>query len=298
MNYKGITLLQIEYFLAVAKYLNFTEASKRLYTSQPSLSRQIARLEELLGVTLFYRTRRDVRLTAAGVVLHNEINGLTEQIESSLKKCMELSIDQNTSLRIGFHMTMDLSIYLNGLIQAFQEKYDQIELFFEKHNFKALRDKLENGSLDIVFTLSFEEDKSEEIVWTKVKELEGCILTSIDNPLSKRERITFKDLEHEIFIVLDKEVLPNAYDLIIAECKNNNFMPQKVIEMPNVDSILLAVESNRGISILDKHVRLYRKEKFKRFPIANHPISVIIGWKKTNMNPAVSMMNNFIMNNT
>ena len=65
MNYKKITLVQIEYFLALARYLNFTEAAKNLYISQPSLSKQIASLERSIGVELFYRNKRDVRLTAS-----------------------------------------------------------------------------------------------------------------------------------------------------------------------------------------------------------------------------------------
>lgn len=62
MNYKKITLLQIEHFLAVSKYLNFTEAAKNLNVSQPSLSKQIAMLEQEIGVPLFLRTRRNVHL--------------------------------------------------------------------------------------------------------------------------------------------------------------------------------------------------------------------------------------------
>ena len=62
MLYKGITLLQIEYFIAVAKSLNFTDAARNLYVSQPSLSKQIALLEKEIGVQLFNRSTRGVRL--------------------------------------------------------------------------------------------------------------------------------------------------------------------------------------------------------------------------------------------
>ena len=75
MLYKGITLLQIEYFIAVAKSLYFTDAARNLYVSQPSLSKQIALLEKEIGVQLFNRSTRGVRLTPAGAVLYKELGG-------------------------------------------------------------------------------------------------------------------------------------------------------------------------------------------------------------------------------
>ncbi|MDQ7096491.1 LysR family transcriptional regulator [Desulfosporosinus sp. PR] len=57
---------QLRYFIATAKYLNFTEAAKHLYLAQPALSRQIADLEDYLGTQLFIRDKRGLKLTAAG----------------------------------------------------------------------------------------------------------------------------------------------------------------------------------------------------------------------------------------
>lgn len=295
MNYKGITLLQIDYFLGVAKYLSFTEAAKRLYTSQPSLSRQIAQMEDKLGVALFYRTKRDVRLTPAGVVLFNEIGGVMEQIEVSLKKCMELSLDESATLKVGFHVTIDTGLQLYELIQQFQDRYDQVEIVYEKHSFRNLRKRLDNDELDIVFTLSFEVDRTENLIWNTVYKQKGCILMSKDHPLSKSESLSFEDLSNETFVVLDREESPNAFDSTIAKCKKCGFTPKKVVQMPNVESILLSVESGLGVAIIDQQIRIYRRENFKLFELEGDPVSVVMAWKKSNLNPAVSLMNNYIL---
>jgi DNA-binding transcriptional LysR family regulator len=67
----------------VSKYLKYTEAAKSLYVSQHSLSKQIAMLEQEIGVPLFLRTRRNVHLTPAGTVLFKELRGITVLIEKS-----------------------------------------------------------------------------------------------------------------------------------------------------------------------------------------------------------------------
>ena len=61
-----IDSIQIEYFLAVSKYLSFTKAAEALYVSQPAISRRISMLEEQLGVKLIKRTKRTVEMTEAG----------------------------------------------------------------------------------------------------------------------------------------------------------------------------------------------------------------------------------------
>ena len=136
MNYKKITLVQIEYFLALARYLNFTEAAKNLYISQPSLSKQIASLESAIGVELFYRNKRDVRLTASGVVLLREIGGVIEIIESSIEKSKNTNLCDNITLVIGCLDGIDSSKLLIPFIKKFREKYPTINIVLKKYSFK------------------------------------------------------------------------------------------------------------------------------------------------------------------
>lgn len=68
-----IDSIQIEYFLAVARYLNFTKAAEFLYVSQSAVSRRVAMLEEQLGVQLIKRNKRNVELTQAGKEFQHEL---------------------------------------------------------------------------------------------------------------------------------------------------------------------------------------------------------------------------------
>lgn len=79
-------LKKLHYFIAVAEELHFNRAAKKLNMTQPPLSQQIQVLEEELGVKLFERTKRQVRLTPAGTVFLEESRSLVAQLEQSIKK--------------------------------------------------------------------------------------------------------------------------------------------------------------------------------------------------------------------
>lgn len=68
-----MTIFQIQCFLNVAEYLNFTEAANHLFVAQSSLSRNVSNLEEELGMKLFVRTKKYVRLTSSGAILYRRI---------------------------------------------------------------------------------------------------------------------------------------------------------------------------------------------------------------------------------
>ena len=85
---------QMEYVLAVYKYLNFSEASRQLFVAQSALSKQIAALECELGFRIFERTKRYVRLTPAGVIYCAEI----AELMTSYNKIVEKARGANSGL--------------------------------------------------------------------------------------------------------------------------------------------------------------------------------------------------------
>jgi DNA-binding transcriptional LysR family regulator len=290
--HRKITLLQIEYFLAVAKYLSFTEAARNLYISQPSLSKQIAMLEEEMGVKLFYRTRRDVRLTPSGAVLYSELEGLTDSIEKAIDKAKQPDIGQKLSLSISCLEAMDTDLFIPPLIRLFKEKHPGVALSLERHSFKALREKLISGSLEIVFTISFEVSDMPGIVQDEVYRENSGIFMSRANPLAAKEKITLEDVRGEDFVMISREESPNGFDGIIALCRKHGFKPNIVKQLPNIESLLLCVELGLGITIFDSNIRMGGKNDLKFFRLEEDFLCVVMAWKKDNMNPAVSMFVN------
>lgn len=295
MNCKKVTLIQIEYFLALARYLNFTEAAKNLYISQPSLSKQIALLERSIGVELFYRNKRDVRLTAAGLVLLREISGVIEIIESSIEKSKNTNLSENVTLTIGCLDGIDSSKLLIPFIKKFREKYPTINIVLKKYSFKMLREKLINGSLDIAFTLSFEIEGYSGMISNSIYRGNSIIIMDKSNPLSKRESILINDLKEEPFLAISRNESPNGFDRVINSCRRGGFTPKIEKQLPNIESILESVEAGMGVAIFDSNFKFSNNEDIKLFKIDDDYIDVIMTWKKENMNTGIPIFTNHLM---
>lgn len=295
MLYKGITLLQIEYFIAVARNLNFTDAAKSMYVSQPSLSKQIALLEKEIGVQLFNRSTRGVRLTPAGAVLYKELGNVLETIHDAIEKSSKKDLGEEGFITIGCLDTMDLDNFLPPIIKSFKVLHKGINIIFERHSFKNLREKLMNNSLDIIFTLDFEIDDSLDVIYDTVYKSSSSIVMSVTNPLSMKEKLTLRDVKNEDFVFISRDESPKGFDGIISLCREHGFTPNIVKQLPNIESLLLCVESGLGIAILDSNIRR-RNSNLKHFEIENDKVDAVMAWKKENMNPSVSLFTNSVIN--
>lgn len=296
MNKKRITLTQIEYFIAAARYLNFTEASMNLYVSQPSLSKQITMLEEEIGVQIFLRTNRNVKLTPAGKVFLKEVSGIPEYIDMAIEKSRQSNFIENGEIKIGCLEAMDTSLFLTEVIKKNKQIYPNVNVFLERDSFKLLREKIINGTLDIMFTLSFELDDSLGIESEVVYKGNGYIIMEASNPLANKDKLTLKDIKNENFVTLAREESPKGYEGIVNLCKKNGFIPKIVKQLPNVESLLLCVESGIGVALFDSSVRIHNNTNIRAIKIEDDFVNVIMVWKKENTNIAVSLFTNSVIN--
>lgn len=100
MNGDLMNTFQLECFLAVAEYLNFTKAAEQMRLTQPAISNQIKTLEAELGVKLFFRTSRDVRLTKAGTQLIEEAKSILKSFGNIKHRLKETDDERVISSRL------------------------------------------------------------------------------------------------------------------------------------------------------------------------------------------------------
>lgn len=115
-------------FLALAKALNYSKASKALYISQSILTRHIQDLEAELGVPLFTRTTHGVALTEAGRILVKESHALLNKCDSALNSLRNQSLPATGSIRIALCLEFSYSVHICGFLQSFAARYPGIEL--------------------------------------------------------------------------------------------------------------------------------------------------------------------------
>ena len=115
-------LRHFRYFAAVARYLNYNEASRRLHIAQPAISKTISDLEEEIGAKLFLRNKRTVRLTAAGTVLLGEAENILKRSDDAKRAAQRAARGEVGILRIGFIAPATVPI-LPSLVQTYVGRY-------------------------------------------------------------------------------------------------------------------------------------------------------------------------------
>ena len=190
----------LRYYLTVAREENITRAADMLHITQPTLSRQMAELEEELNTRLFERTNRKIVLTESGMLLRRraeELISLADKVQQEFQS----GGDELTGLiSIGSGVTAAVSACLPRLLQDYAQKYPQVR--FELHTGTAagIKDLLDKGLLDIGILMEPIEVEKYDFVRLPVKEVWG-ILMPADDPLAQKPAIAPGDLQDLPLIV-------------------------------------------------------------------------------------------------
>lgn len=180
----------LQYFLAVCREENMTRAADMLHLTQPTLSRQIAQLEEELGAQLFIRGRH-LALTEAGMKLRRraeEIMQLTDKIEIEFKEQEEVA--GVVSIGAG-----GLSSFrsLSELIDGFQKLYPRVKFDFYTNNAEFVKERLDRGLLDFGLLLEPVDISKYNYIRMKEKERWGLLMRA-DHPLAAKTSVTREDI--------------------------------------------------------------------------------------------------------
>src|SRR5437764_5820499 len=147
---EDIELRHLRYFLAVAETLHFSKAAQRLGIAQPPLSRQIKRLEQLLGHRLFDRTTRGVKLTLAGQLLAERARSTIEKVQVDLAQVRRLGRGEEGTLTVGFAGSV-MFTDLPAAIESYRRRYPKVELRLRELVTSAQIAALLEGTLDLAF---------------------------------------------------------------------------------------------------------------------------------------------------
>ena len=142
----------IQSFLTVAEDLNFRRAAARLDLDQSALSRRIKDLEARLGVILFHRTTREVRLTAAGQAFYNSNQALVEGLRDAVLLARRTAGGASGQLRIGYMSFAAISA-MPERVRAFREAHPQVSVDLLYFRTQAQRIELARGSIDVGFMI-------------------------------------------------------------------------------------------------------------------------------------------------
>lgn len=240
-------LRHLRYFVAVAEEKNFTRASEKLFIAQPPLSRQIQQLEEELGVTLFVRNSRPLKLTDAG----NFFYGHAKQVlarTGELKAMTQRVGNINRILNVGF-VASTLYGKLPKIIRKYRAKFNSIEMrMYEMTTMEQLK-ALKDGKIDIGFGRVRHEDANIRRIILREEKLMAAV--PFEHPLTESTKaINLKDLADETLIVFPKNPRPSFADQVLNGFKERDVHPNKIIEVRELQIAIGLVAAGEGVSIV------------------------------------------------
>lgn len=293
-----MTSFQIKCFLTVAEYLSFTEAANRLFIAQSSLSRNVSNLEKELGLQLFVRTKKYVRLTPAGAILFEDFARLEQQINDSVQRARKAQTDLEGNLRIGIIENQRSEHFLPQSINSLRQTRPNLNIDLLRGNFRELREALERRDIDIALTVDFdlEEYAPQNVVSEPFFISQGrCVISKL-HPLADQEIIRIEDLKDEPLIAISPEVSKGACQHVLELCSLHGFLPSQIHYANSVENLILMVESGLGYSVLDENSSIMGSSAVRSIPINGHgPLSLVAVWHKNNLNPAVPLFVNMLI---
>lgn len=182
----------LNYFLAVAREENFTRAAEILHITQPTLSRQIADLEEELGVKLFIRSNHNIILTEDGLILRRhaqEILSLADKAKRDFKQ-KEDNLEGIITIGSGEFLSTRC---LADCITAFHKKYPRVQYELYSGNAINVSENIERGLLDMGVMLEPVDIRKYEFISMPMYEVWGVYVTE-DSPLAGKSSVEPNDL--------------------------------------------------------------------------------------------------------
>ncbi|MGE6515993.1 LysR substrate-binding domain-containing protein [Lysinibacillus sphaericus] len=268
---------KMRYFITVAEELNFSRAAERLRMAQPPLSQEIRKLEEELGVQLFYRTKRKVELTNAGKIFLDGVRQIMFQVEKTIRETQLADEGKIGQLTVGFVDSTEIVI---EILKNFRERFPKIQLVLREMTTEQQLKALYEKEIQIGF---FRTKQNNGILSSEVCSEESLrLVLSQNHPLASLAEVSLQLLVDEPFIMFPRHLGPDFYDFITSYFSEQGVNLNVVQEAIQMQTIVNLVAIGMGISVVPSSVETYKQYGviYKKFKETPPKINLYVGWRQ------------------
>ena len=273
-----MTLVQLEYIVAVDTYRSFVSAAEKCFVTQPTLSMQVQKLEEFLNVKIFDRSKQPIIPTEIGM----QIIAQARVVLQENKKIKEIISSQQQDvigeLRIGIIPTI-APYLLPKVISAMLEKYPELKLLIWEYTTEDIIHHLKTGVIDcgILATPLVDQNISETPVYYE----NFVSYISKNSKLYKKKTIDADDLEDENIWLLNEGHCMRTQVLNICRSTKNNRLQSLTYNTGSVETLIRMVDVNDGATLLpelaltDLSAKQLNKVRYFKSPEPVREISLV-----------------------
>lgn len=281
IDYKNISLFQMETCISVAKFGSITKAAAVLHSSQPAVSKIITRIEDELGYVLFIRGKNtQLRMTPAGQYLCTEWERLLVDFQNSIDNAPEIQNDMPENLVIATTPSAQIPVLIQPVIAAFREVNPEIELRVDNCSIPEAKERLCNETADIALVNPFLNElfRVDELEWEKVASCPLSVGMLKTNPLAKKGHLTIADLKNQEFVVpQDSTYIRQITDLCM---EKGGFAPNVSYYTKYFHGISMCIGANNEVFFTDKYMQSYYDDNCAFFDLPEAESGVIMAWRK------------------
>jgi DNA-binding transcriptional LysR family regulator len=246
-------LRHLRYFKAVAEELSFTRAATLLRVAQSAVSSQIQDLENELGVVLLERSRRRVRLTAAGQAFVEASERILRSVEEASRQARRIGHGEYGTLAVGFIGSQSHE-WMPRVLKRFRAKYPDVEVTLTEMHPSQQLDALLARTLDVGLVGPIAGKPPPGLCLESYSEEQPFVGVPNDHRFARLPRVSLVQLKDEPFILTSEKNSPIYRSLIARMCERAGFVPRVVQEVDRARTGVQYVAAGFGISIFAEHI--------------------------------------------
>ncbi len=242
-------LRQLRYFVEVAEREHMTEAAENLHVAQSAVSLQISKLEDELGVKLFERVGRNLRLTDIGKTFLYHTKKALQAIDLAIEKVDEYLDPEKGTIKIGYPSSF-ANYLLPKIISNFKTKFPNVSFQLRQGSYSYLSNAVKSGDINISFIGPVPLDDRDLHVRILFSE-RFFALVPANHPLAGRDHINLSEFKNDDFILFSEGFILRK--IAVNACKEAGFEPKITSEGEDIDAIKGLVSAGIGVSILPEN---------------------------------------------
>jgi DNA-binding transcriptional LysR family regulator len=240
-------------FVEVVRQGGFTQAAKKVFATQSTVSKAIKHLEDEIGVPLLDRIGHRSKLTAAGEIVYQRALRMLAERNDLMTELDELRGLKRGMLRLGLPPVGSSTLFA-PLFAAYHKRYPGVEIRLVEHGGERLEELLLSGEIELAASLLPVSDTME---WQAVRREPLTVLLSTNDELSRRRSVGLPAVKHLPFILFETGFALNR--IILDACHRHGFEPNIVARSSQIDFIVELAAAGLGAAFLPRMIADRRK---------------------------------------
>lgn len=269
-------LRHLRYFVRVAEEQNITRASQRLHVSQPALSRQIRDLEEELGISLFERTAKSVRLTDAGRIFLEEARAVLQRAADAVRAAQAMAAGSKGELHVGYSPSPTVEI-LPTILRAFQQSVPGVRVNLHDMNQEEMLVGLQQGRLQAALTVRPLATAMRGLRFDRLRRYRVGVCVAPGHRFTRQESIAVAEVLGEPMVAFSRREYPDYHCWVSGILGVRDGRWRLAEECDGALSLAAAVESGQGVAVALESLTVIAAGRIQFIPLRPAPPPAEVG---------------------